>query len=108
MSVRVLYFARSRELMGRSEEEIQLANVEQHLRAAATTAATAEASSPSAASRAVRVCDLLAFLVHSHPALAPLVPCTLLALNQEFVQPSSDAPLSKGDELAFIQPISGG
>jgi len=52
--------------------------------------------------------SLLSFLLHSHPQLSSLLPTSLLALNQEFIGADSDAPLRPGDELAFIQPISGG
>jgi molybdopterin converting factor small subunit len=105
MSVRVLFFARSRELMGRSAQEVQLDDVAKHT--AATAAASAD-SAAAAAPPAPSVRSLLAFLLHSHPQLSSLLPTSLFALNQEFVAADSDAPLRQGDELAFIQPISGG
>jgi molybdopterin converting factor small subunit len=127
MSVRVLYFARSRELVGRGEEEVQLSVIAAHAQqaaakganlsatpagaASADSAASASAASSGAAGEgtvAVSVRQLLSYLVSVHPALSSLVACSLLALNQEFVACDSDAPLRAGDEIAFIQPISGG
>lgn len=106
MSVRVLYFARSRELMGRSAQEVKLDDVAKH---AASTAAGASGDSGAAAAAPVAsVRSLLSFLLHSHPQLSSLLPTSLLALNQEFIASDSDAQLRHGDELAFIQPISGG
>jgi molybdopterin converting factor small subunit len=121
MSVRVLYFARSRELVGRGEEEVQLGVIAAHAQQAAAKETNPSASADSSASASaasssvagagaavVSVRQLLSYLVSVHPALSSLVACSLLALNQEFVACDSDASLRAGDEIAFIQPISGG
>jgi len=110
MSVRVLYFARSRELVGRSEEEVRLDTIEKTdvATSAAGSVATEAAPPAPAAAAAVSVKRLLQHLVTLHPALSSLLGCSLLALNHEFVAMDSDTPLSDGDEVAFIQPISGG
>lgn len=42
----------------------------------------------------------------SRPAIAPLLPNVLYALNEEYVKLS--ATVSPGDTLAFIPPVSGG
>lgn len=42
------------------------------------------------------------------PGLKPVAATVTLALNQEYLDPETDAPLKDGDEVAFIPPISGG
>ncbi len=105
MSVRVLYFARSREIIGRSQEDVPLDAVRA---LAQSKAVDGDEISATAAASVPTVSQLLAYLVHHHPSLQSLVECTLLALNQEFIQPTSSVALVDGDEVAFIQPISGG
>ena len=122
----MLYFARSRELLGRSHQDITLASVAESeaAAAAATAASTAAVSAPVSAAAAVAtvaasptatspatavsVRMFVSHLLALHPALTSLLPCAMLALNQEFVAPESEQLLRAGDELAFIQPISGG
>ena len=41
-----------------------------------------------------------------YPSLGPAADNAMLALNQEYVDPS--APVADGDELALIPPVSGG
>lgn len=81
ISVRVLFFARARELTGVPSTSLTLSRD----------------TSPRAA---------LQRLVASYPALAPLAPHCALAVNLEYA--SGDAVLRDGDELAVIPPISGG
>ena len=50
--------------------------------------------------------DAYRALAAAHPALAPLQPTVLYAVNQEYV--TADHPLRPGDELALIPPVSGG
>ncbi len=45
-------------------------------------------------------------LVGDHPVLAPFLPSVLYALNEEYVKPAQ--PVSAGDTLALIPPVSGG
>jgi molybdopterin converting factor subunit 1 len=52
------------------------------------------------------VADLRAELAEAYPALAPLLPNSGVAVNQELAEP--DAPLRPGDEVALIPPVSGG
>lgn len=96
MSIRVLYFARSRELTRINQEEVLLADVRDH--------AGVRDTDP------VRLCQLLPFLLARHADLRHLTMATLLlAHNQEMV--THDDPLihlAAGDEVALIQPISGG
>lgn len=98
MSVRVLYFARSRELLGQGQEHVLLSDVAAHASSAGTSVSTASVS--------VRL--VLAYLVALHPPLESLVACSLLALNHDFVACDSEHIVKDGDEVAFIQPISGG
>ncbi len=108
MSVRVLYFARSREIIGRSEEDVSLDAVRALAQAKADGGDEISATAADSAAAAPTVSQLLSYLVHHHPSLQSLVEYTLLALNQEFTPPTSIAALVDGDEVAFIQPISGG
>lgn len=45
-------------------------------------------------------------VIACRPAIAPLIPTLLYALNEEYVTPSS--AVAPGDTLAFIPPVSGG
>ena len=50
--------------------------------------------------------ELKAALTAASPALAPLLPVTRVAVNQEFAL--SDTVIRAGDEVALIPPVSGG
>lgn len=52
------------------------------------------------------VADALAAALAAHPALAPLAPSLLVAINQEHA--SRQARLNDGDTLALMPPFSGG
>lgn len=52
------------------------------------------------------VADLCAALAEQVPALAPLMNIVRVAVNQTFARPED--PVSEGDELALIPPVSGG
>jgi molybdopterin converting factor subunit 1 len=87
VEVRVLFFARARELAG-------------------VTAATVRVP-PNTTPRAA----LTDVLLPQYPALVPLAPHCALAVNLEYASadPAAPAPaLRDGDELAVIPPISGG
>lgn len=45
-------------------------------------------------------------LMRLHPALRPLVPRLLIAVNNEYAQ--DDAGISAADEVACFPPVSGG
>jgi molybdopterin converting factor subunit 1 len=45
-------------------------------------------------------------LAKAYPQIAPYVDHTMVAVNQEYAD--HDQPLSHGDELALIPPVSGG
>ena len=81
MKIQVLYFAVFRERLGRSDEELDIAD-------GATVGGAIDA------------------LAANHPAIAQLRGRFRVALNQEFVDDSQ--PLSPGDELALIPPVAGG
>ena len=50
--------------------------------------------------------DALSCLAESHPVTVPLLPTTMVAVNQSYVERSE--PLRAGDEVALIPPVSGG
>ena len=80
VAVRVRFLARLRELAGRETEELK-----------------APADS--------RVSDVYDAMLGAHPQLPPRESIRA-AVNHEFVE--WDAPVSDGDEVAFIPPVSGG
>jgi molybdopterin converting factor subunit 1 len=81
MRVRVRLFASLRELVGRSELELELPD--------GSTPATAWAE-----------------LSARHPALEPRRRSLAAAVNRAYAP--FDSPLSDGDELVFVPPVSGG
>ena len=81
MKVTVLYFASCRDIAGTSEETLELG-------------------------AGARARDLLEMLVRSHPGLKGIEPNLAISVNQEYAD--RDAPLSDGDEVALIPPVSGG
>ncbi|MDE2868296.1 MAG: molybdopterin converting factor subunit 1 [Chloroflexota bacterium] len=81
INVRVLFFASLADLMGGRQRSLALA-------AHAT------------------VSDALRELAQSAPDFASRVPHVSFAVNEAFV--GADTPLSDGDELALIPPVSGG
>jgi molybdopterin synthase catalytic subunit len=52
------------------------------------------------------VAHLLDRIAAAYPALAPALPSTIVAVNQEFAFPPT--PLQAGDEIALFPPVSGG
>ena len=83
MKVKVLFFAGSREAVGKSEEVVELAD-------GATTS------------------TLVQQLLELHPGLTSVMKSCVLAVNQEYVQLLEDIPLKQDDEVAIIPPLSGG
>lgn len=83
MDVRVLFFARSRELAGASEATLSM-------QPGSTTAI------------------LMPRLLEQFPQLAELGGSFVLSLNQEYLAAGEEQPLKAGDEVAVIPPISGG
>ena len=81
MRIRVLFFAAFREAVGETEKEVDVA---EH--------ATLE--------------HLFEDLSARYPGLRPLRPYTTFARNREVVPPQT--VLHGGDEVAFLQPVSGG
>ena len=81
MQIRVLFFGRVREIVGRAEDSIELAS-------------------------GARIEELFARYRELHPALAAYRPSLVASRNQEFAPWT--APLASGDEVAFIPPVSGG
>src|SRR5260221_1206673 len=81
MHVRVLFFGRLKDIVGRSEENAEL-------------------------SEGAGVEDLFARYGRSFPELAQFRSSVVASVNQEFAE--WRAPLSPGDEVAFLPPVSGG
>ncbi|MGI9252219.1 MAG: molybdenum cofactor biosynthesis protein [Thermomicrobiales bacterium] len=81
MLVTVKYFAALREVVGQMREE-------------------RDAPAGSTAG------DLFEAIAADYPRIAPMRSSTMLMVNRAYVQP--DHPLSDGDELALIPPVSGG
>lgn len=82
MTVKVLYFAALRELLGKSEETLP--------------------GLPSA----LTIGALAALLVERYPTLAPHLASVRFALNESFVD--EGARVTEGDTVALIPPVSGG
>lgn len=82
MVVRVLYFAALRDLLGLSEEAVDV---------------PAEVAT---------VGELAAHLTRRHPALEPRLRFVRLARNEAFA--ASAEPLADGDVIALIPPVAGG
>src|SRR5580700_5457782 len=81
MRVRVLFFGRLKDIVGRSEEDAEL-------------------------SEGARVEDLFARYGRSFPELARFRPSVVASVNQELAE--WRATLVAGDEVAFLPPVSGG
>jgi len=81
MRVRVLFFGRLKEIVGRAQDEAEL-------------------------SEGARVEDLFARYGSRFPELAQYRSSVVASVNQEFAE--WRAPLSSGDEVAFLPPVSGG
>jgi molybdenum cofactor cytidylyltransferase len=81
LHVQVRLFALAKERAGRSEIDLELAP-------------------------ASRVADLRAALRERLPALAPLLPTVLIAVNEEYA--GDDALILPGSRIAVIPPVSGG
>jgi molybdopterin converting factor subunit 1 len=79
--VKVLFFGRLRELLGKSEDHAELAD-------GATLA------------------KLFEFYAGKYPPLANFRASLVASRNQEFA--AWDTPLGAGDEIAFLPPVSGG
>ena len=76
-----LFFGRLKDIVGKSEEDAEL-------------------------SEGARVEDLFARYGRSFPELAQFRASVVASVNQEFAE--WRAPLSSGDEVAFLPPVSGG
>ena len=79
--VKVLFFGRLKEIVGRAEESVDLAE-------------------------GAHIEDLFARYGASHPELARYRGSLVASRNQEFAAWST--PLLSGDEVAFLPPVSGG
>jgi MoaE-MoaD fusion protein len=81
MHIRVLFFGQLKDICGRSSDDLELPD-----------GATAGA--------------VFSHYAAAYPRLSGMASSIVLARNQEFTQ--SAAPLSDGDEVAFLPPVSGG
>ena len=83
MKVTILYFAVSREAVGKSQDDVELAD---------------DCTSHS----------LLQLLTATYPRLESVMKSCVFAINQEYVPLSENMALKDGDEIAIIPPLSGG
>jgi molybdopterin converting factor subunit 1 len=81
LRVHVLFFGRIRELTGMTEDDIEV---------------------PAGAT----LYDLFGLYIARYPVLAELRSSLVVSRNEEFS--AWDAPLSLGDDVAFLPPVSGG
>jgi molybdopterin synthase catalytic subunit len=81
MQVRVLFFGKLKDIVGRTEEQAELSD-------------------------GASVEELFARYGRNFPELARFRPSVVASVNQEFAE--WRAPLSAGDEVAFLPPVSGG
>ena len=81
MRVRVLFFGRLKDIVGRAEEQAEL-------------------------SEGARVGDLFETYGRTFPELSRFRPSVVASVNQEFAE--WGAQLASGDEVAFLPPVSGG
>jgi len=81
MRVRVLFFGRLKDIVGRAEDDAEVSD-------------------------GARVEDLFARYGNRFPELAKFRPSVVASVNQEFSE--WRAPLRSGDEVAFLPPVSGG
>ncbi len=88
--VRVLFFARAREIMGANECSLRL---------------TTEDGAPEWRGRPG---DLMGLLEEAYRDLGEIRGAYTLAVNQEYIARDEPLVLRQGDEIALITPISGG
>jgi molybdopterin converting factor subunit 1 len=81
MKVRLLFFAVLRDIAGKSEAELSLAE-------------------------GTRAADVWQSMRRDYAALGDYSQLPLIAINEEYASP--DTALRDGDELAFIPPVAGG
>ena len=81
MRVRLLFFAVLRDITGKSEAEVSIAD-------------------------GTRAGDVWQTLRRNHSALASYEKPPMIAVNENYASP--DTPLHDGDELVFIPPVAGG
>ena len=81
MKVRLLLFAVLRDITGKSEAELSLAE-------------------------GTRAADVWQSMRHEYPPLAEYTQPPLVAINEAYARP--ETALRDGDELAFIPPVAGG
>ncbi len=81
MTVRVLFFASCRDIMGEREREMALPE-------------------------GTVLADLIEALGIDNPRFAQITPSLMVSVNQDYVE--RDHVLCDGDEVAFIPPVSGG
>jgi sulfur-carrier protein len=82
MSIRILYFAKIRDLIGKAEEDLALPDGVKNLS------------------------DLAGYLVRLHPALRDNLGSVRFARNEVFA--SLSEPIAEGDTVAVIPPVAGG
>lgn len=82
--MRLLLFAKARELAGASEASLVVPAVLRDVE------------------------ELKQVIFDAYPKLSTLQQCTVIAVNETYVDSGVEVTLRQGDEVAFIPPISGG
>ena len=81
MKVRLLFFAVLRDITGKNETEVSVAE-------------------------GTRAADIWNSLRREHASLASYAKPPMIAINEDYATP--ETPLRDGDELVFIPPVAGG
>lgn len=84
VNVKILFFAKAREIIGKSEEFLSL--------------------TPGKLTGK----ELTELILKNFSLLEPLAPSIVLAVDQEYVQPADLVTITSSTEIAFIPPLSGG
>lgn len=117
MRLKLLLFARARELAGVSETSLEVepgvCEVRRRLETGATGAMRRPPLSPPTHTplfpTGATTASLQPTILAAYPALAEIQDAIVLAVNQRYVGASAgDQLLAEGDEVAVIPPISGG
>jgi molybdopterin converting factor subunit 1 len=82
MSIRILYFAKIRDLIGKAEEDLALPE------------------------SVKKLSDLAGYLAQLHPVLKDNLASVRFARNEVFA--SLSEPIAEGDTVAVIPPVAGG
>ncbi|XP_076306410.1 molybdenum cofactor synthesis 2A [Tachypleus tridentatus] len=84
VKVKLLFFAKARELVHVSDTELELPNGHYSQK------------------------NILSIILERYPVLCPIQENVILAINEEYMDRAQSIQLKEGDQLAVIPPLSGG